>query len=214
MTARAPRTRSLEELPGSRRAEGWGRSPGRASAPHNVVPGKLRAPANGPAANGSHSRGQGRKRRSFENASPGRFGPLPPQACARRGAARSAAKVGTFARRVVARKRGPSGDAPRTRSLEEWCGQGRTRPHSMSADRVALRPLRPKLAPAGSGRTAKTRTRPVATRVWSAPRSHPRKRGPCSALHRPQHSRRRTRHNPIICCLYRGTGRFGPMAPP
>jgi hypothetical protein len=98
---------------------------------------------------------------------------------------RDAAKVGTFARRVVARKRGPFGDAPRTRSLEEWCGQGRTRPHSMNSDRVALRPLRPKLAPAGSGRTAKTRTRPVATRGWPAPLSHPHKWGPCSGLRRP-----------------------------
>jgi hypothetical protein len=103
MTARAPRTRSLEE---------WC--------------------------------GQGRKGRSFENASPGRFGPLPPQACARRGAARSAAKVGTFARRVVARKRGPCGDL-----------------------------------------TAKTRTGPVTTRSGPVPRSHPRKRGPCSVSHRP-----------------------------
>jgi hypothetical protein len=89
---------------------------------------------------------------------------------------RDAAKVGTLARRVVARKRGPSGDAPRTRSLEEWCGQGRTRPHSVTFARVATRPLRPKLAPAGSGRTAETRMRPVATRLGPVPRSHPRKR--------------------------------------
>ena len=97
---------------------------------------------------------------------------------------RDEAKVGTLARRVVARKRGPSGDAPRTRSLEEWCGQGRTRPHSMTCARVAVRPLRPKLAPAGSGRTAEARMRP-ATRSGPVPRSHPRKRGPCSTLHRP-----------------------------
>jgi hypothetical protein len=88
----APRTRSLEEWPGSRRAEGWGRSPGRASAFHIVGPGKLRAPANGPAANGSRSR-----------------------------------------------------------------GQGRTRLHVTISARVATRPLRPKLAPAGSGRTPETR---------------------------------------------------------
>jgi hypothetical protein len=46
--------------------------------------------------------------------------------------------------RVVARKRGPSGDL-----------------------------------------TAKMRIGPVATRSWPVPRSHPRKRGPCSAFHRP-----------------------------
>ena len=33
--------------------------------------------------------------------------------------------------------------------------------------------------------TAKTRIGPVATRSWPVPRSHPRKRGPCSAFHRP-----------------------------
>src|SRR4030095_6720850 len=98
---------------------------------------------------------------------------------------RDDAKVGTLARRVVARKTGPSGDAPRTRSLEEWCGQGRTRPHSVMFARVATRPLRPKLAPVGSGRTAETRMRPVATRLGPVPRSHPRKRGPCSTLYRP-----------------------------
>ena len=89
---------------------------------------------------------------------------------------RDAAKVGTFARRVVAWKRGPSGDL-----------------------------------------TAKTHTRPVATRGWPVPRSHPHEWGPCSTLHRPQHSSRRTWRNPIICRLFRGTGRFGPTtasAPP
>ena len=50
--------------------------------------------------------------------------------------------------------------------------------------------------------TAKTRIGPVATRSWPVPRSHPRKRGPCSAFHRPPgagHERANT-HGPVHAC--------------
>jgi len=94
--------------------------------------------------------------------------------------------------RVGGRKRGPFGDAPRTRSLEEWRGKGCARPHAASSDRVATRPLRPKLAPAGSGRTPQTRTGSALTRranigstVASRQRAPaPRCADPCSVLRR------------------------------
>src|SRR5450756_1606063 len=60
--------------------------------------------------------------------------------------------------RVVARKRGPSGDL-----------------------------------------TAKTRIGTVATRSWPVPRSHPRKRGPCSAFHRPPQRDARRRISACYC---------------
>jgi hypothetical protein len=140
----APRTRSLEELPGSRRAEGWGRSPGRASAFGYAVPGKLRASANGPAANGSRSR-----------------------------------------------------------------GEGRTRPHSVASARVATRPLRPKLAPARSGRTPESgQCAPTARAPDARLRGHiPASEAPVlrSGAPRPQAHAMARRDAPIS----QGTGTFG-----
>jgi len=56
-----------------------------------------------------------------------------------------------------------AGDAPRTRSLEEWCGKGRTRSHAKMLNRVAMQSLRPKLTPAVSDRTPQMHRQAQAT---------------------------------------------------
>ena len=70
------------------------------------------------------------------------------------------------------------GCTPRTRSLEEWRGKVCVRPRAASSDRVATRPLRPKLAPAGSGRTPQTRMGSASTRHAHDRLPVARKRGP------------------------------------
>ena len=79
----------------------------------------------------------------------------------------------------------PSGDAPRTRSLAEWCGKGRARlrPRFLNGALVRLLP-QTSLRRTGRSRTPETRIGPDTTRSRPVPRSHPRKRGPCSTFRR------------------------------
>jgi len=80
------------------------------------------------------------------------------------GAKRGAANMSILASRAT--KRPAQGGAGSKRFVLGWRVEARKR------------------GPSGD-LTAKTRIGPVATRSWPVPRSHPRKRGPCSAFHRP-----------------------------
>ena len=79
----------------------------------------------------------------------------------------------------------PSGDAPRARSLAEWCGKGRARlrPRFLNGALVRLLP-QTSLRRTGRSRTPETRIGPDTTRSRPVPRSHPRNRGPCSTFRR------------------------------
>jgi len=68
----------------------------------------------------------------------------------------------------------PSGDAPRTRSLAEWCGKGRARlrPRFLNGALVRLLP-QTSLRRTGRSRTPETRIGPDTTRSRPVPRSHP-----------------------------------------
>jgi hypothetical protein len=72
--------------------------------------------------------------------------------------------------KLLAPANGPAANGSRSR------GQARTRLHSTACARVAARPLRHKLAPAGSDRSAETCMRPAATRLGPVPRSRARQR--------------------------------------